>query len=60
MTEQYEKSIECFEKAKKLDSKDESIIFNQAMTYMAMLQNINIDLFHEVSKEKAEKAKTLF
>jgi hypothetical protein len=49
-------SIECFEKSRKLDRNDESIIFNEAMTYMAILETINTDIFYELAREKALKA----
>lgn len=37
ITGQYEKAIEYYERAKKIDPNDESIIYNQAMTYIALL-----------------------
>ncbi len=46
----------CYEKARKKDPNDESIIFNEAMAYMANLKSIDTDIFYEVSKEKAAKA----
>lgn len=49
----------CYEKARKKDPNDESIIFNEAMAYMANLKSIDTDIFYEVSKEKAEKAEQL-
>lgn len=60
LTDQFEKAIECYERAKKIEPNDEVIIYNQAMAYMALIQAINIDIFHEVSKEKALKAEPLF
>lgn len=59
ITQQYDKAIMCYEKARKKDPNDESIIFNEAMAYMANLKSIDTDIFYEVSKEKAEKAEQL-
>jgi tetratricopeptide (TPR) repeat protein len=60
LTKQYEKAIDYFEKARRIDSNDEAIIFNEGMAYMANLETINPDIFSEVSKEKALKAESLF
>jgi tetratricopeptide (TPR) repeat protein len=45
ITEQYEKAIDYYERARKIDPNDETIIYNQAMAYMAILHTINIDIF---------------
>ena len=60
MTEQYDRAIEFYERARKVDQNDESVLYNQAMAYMASLQTIDTDIFFEVSKERAEKAQALF
>jgi tetratricopeptide (TPR) repeat protein len=46
ITEQYEKAIGYYERATKIDPNDESIIYNQAMAYMAILQTLNTDIFY--------------
>lgn len=54
--ELYDEACECYDRALKIDPKDPATLFNYAMTVVSNLEHIDQVIFHEVVKEKANKA----
>ena len=56
----FDKASECYEKVLKLNPSEESAYFNYGMCIVCSLHCTDNHVFHEVTKEEAEKATRLF
>ena len=56
----FDKANECYEKVIKISPNEESAYFNYAMCIVCSLNSTDNKAFHEVTKEEAEKAISLF
>jgi len=55
--ELYEKAEFYCDKAYKIDTNDQVVLFNYGMIVMLMINQLEGDSFNEVKKERARKAK---